>query len=127
VDPLYRSNARFMFNDSTLEAIKKLTFGDADGRPLWQPSVAVGAPDTIEGKPYVINQSMANIGASAASVLFGDFSYYFIREVADWRLVRLNERYAEKDQVGFTLFARYDAKVIDAGTHPIYKLVHAAS
>jgi len=70
---------------------------------------------------------MSDIGASNTSVLFGDLSYYYIREVADWRMVRLNERYAEQDQVGFTLFARYDAKVIDAGTEPIQKLTHAAS
>jgi hypothetical protein len=39
----------------------------------------------------------------------------------------LNERYAEKDQVGFTLFARYDGFVADAGTHPIKYMAHATS
>jgi HK97 family phage major capsid protein len=127
VDPAYRRNGRWMFNDSTLTALKKLYVGSSDDRPLWQPSVRDGAPDTILGYPYTINQDMADIGASAKSILFGDFKNYVIREVADWRLVRLNERYAEKDQVGFTLFARYDGFVADAGTHPIKYMAHAAS
>lgn len=127
VDPSYRRTAKFMFNDSTLQAIKKLTFGTSDDRPLWQPSIREGEPETIEGKQFIINQDMADIGASAKSVLFGDFNYYWIREIADWRMVRLNERYGEKDQVAFLLFARYDGQVVDAGTHPIKHIVHAAS
>ena len=51
------------------------------------------------------------------TVLFGDFGNYRIREVGDWRVKRLEERYGEKDQVAFLLFARYDGQVVDAGTH----------
>jgi len=127
VDPAYRVGAKFMFNDKTLQAIKKLSFGTSDNRPLWQAGMSSGAPDIIEGKPYVINQDMADIGASAKSILFGDLQNYYIREVADWRLVRLTERYAELDQVAFALFSRWDGQVVDAGTHPIKYLVHAAS
>lgn len=127
LDPAYRRNAKWMLKDSTLTALKKLYIGSTDDRPLWQPSVKDGSPDTILGYQYVINQDMAAIAASAKSLLFGDFQNYVIREVADWRLVRLNERYAEKDQVGFTLFARYDGFVADAGTNPILYMAHAAS
>lgn len=127
VDPAYRMTGKFMFNDTTLQAIKKLSFGDTDDRPLWQPSIREGSPETIEGKQYIINQDMADIAASAKSVLFGDFGNYWIREVGDWRVKRLEERYGEKDQVAFLLFARYDGQVVDAGTHPIKYLAHAAS
>ena len=127
LDPAYYRNARWMMNNSTLSALKKLSFGDSDDRPLWQPSVRDGSPDTILGYPYTINQDVADIGASAKSILFGDFKNYVIREVADWRMIRLNERYAETDQVGFSLFARYDGFVADAGTHPILYTAHAAS
>jgi HK97 family phage major capsid protein len=113
-----------MFNDSTFKAIKKLSVGSSDDRPLWQPSITTNAPDTLEGYQYVINQDMASIGSLAKSILFGDFSNYIIREVADWRLVRLVERYAELDQVAFVMFARYDGQVIDAGTNPIKYMKH---
>ena len=59
--------------------------------------------------------------------MYGDFQNYYIREVADWRMRRLEERYAETDQVAFILFTRYDGKVADAGTNPIKYLAHAAS
>jgi len=127
VDPAYHSNGRFMLNYSTLMAIMKLSVGTSDDRPLWQPSVRDGAPDTILGFPYTINQDVASIAASAKSLLFGDFKYYIIREVADWRLVRLVERFADSDQVGVTLFARYDGQVADGGTHPIKYLTHSAT
>jgi HK97 family phage major capsid protein len=127
LDPAYYRNARWMLNNKTLTALKKLSVGASDDRPLWQPSVRDGAPDTILGYPYTINQDVADIGASAKSVLFGDFKHYVIREVSDWRMKRLDERFADTDQVGFVVFARYDGLVADAGTHPIKYLAHAAS
>jgi len=127
VDPAYRFNARFMFNDGTLAAIKKLTIGSADDRPLWQPGMAAGAPDTVDGFPYVINQQMADVGASAKSVLFGDFKNYLIRKVTGDRVVIANELFAATDQIGIMLLQRRDGQVLDAGTNPIKYMVHAAS
>jgi len=127
VDPAYRNNAYFMFNDSTLKAIKKLTVGSSDDRPLWQPGIGAGAPDTIDGYKYVINQQMADIGASAKSVLFGDFKNYIIRKVAGDRIIILRERFAEYDQIAVVLLQRRDGQVLDAGTHPIKYMVHAAT
>jgi len=127
VDPAYRMNGTFMFNDSTLAYLKKLDVGSADGRPLWQAGMTAGAPDTIDGKPYVINQQMADIGASAKSVLFGDFKNYVIRKVAGDRIVIARELFAGTDQIGLMLLQRRDGQVLDAGTHPLKYLVHAAT
>jgi HK97 family phage major capsid protein len=125
VDVAYRTGAKFMMTDSTLKAIKKLAFGTSDDRPLWQQSMALGSPATIEGYPYIINPDVASIGASTKPLLFGDFSNYYIREVAEWRIVRLSELYAMEDQVAFVVFARYDGRLDDAGTHPIKHLLCA--
>lgn len=125
VDPAYRKNARFMFADSTLKAIKKLK--DGIGRPLWRGGLAEKEPDTIDSYPYVINQDMATMAASAKPVLFGDFQNYFIRRIAGTQILRLTERYAELNQVGFVAFQRWDGNLIDAGTHPIKYLQNSAS
>jgi HK97 family phage major capsid protein len=131
VDPAYRNNARFMFNDSTLKVIKKIRVpqfsGDTAGQPLWQPGGARGSPNTILGYPYTINQSMASMTASAKSVLFGDFSKYVIRDVRGFTLVRLDERYADYHQVGFLAFLRTDGDLLDAGTNPIKHYINAAA
>ena len=40
------------------------------------------------------------------------------------RLKKLEERYADADQVAFIAFERSDSKVLDAGTGPIKYLQH---
>lgn len=125
VDPAYRRNARFMMADSTLKAIKKLKTGD--GQYLWQSGVALKEPDTIDGKPYTINQDMAAMATSAKSVLFGDFKKYFIRRVKGVQVLRLVERYADFNQTGFVAFQRWDGNLVDAGTHPLKYYANAAS
>ena len=124
VDPAYRvrGNAKcgYMFSDVTFKELKSLTVGTSDSRPIWQPSYAVGAPDTINGWRYWINQDLDDVNTSGnKSILFGDFSKYKIRIVRDYTLVRLQERYADFHQVGYIGFMRADGDLINAGTHPI--------
>lgn len=131
VDPAYRRNARWMFADSTLKAIKKLKLlqysGDTTGAPLWLPGLAAGQPDTILGYPYTINQDCATLATSSKSVFFGDFSKYIIRDVRDVTLLRLDERFADYHQVAFIAFSRHDGDLLDAGTHPVkYIQMHDA-
>lgn len=125
VDPAYRNGAEFMFNDSTLSAIKQLTVGSSDDRPLWAPGMVAGAPNTINGLPYVINQDMGSIATGVKVALFGDFSQYWIRDVGSLRLKRLDERYSEFDQVAFVALMRTDADLIDAGTDPLKHYIMA--
>jgi len=123
VDPAYRGNARFMFNDSTLAALRKLLDGDSN-LPIWQPQISQDVPATILGYPYTINQDVADIGTGAKSILFGDFNNYVIRIVNGDRLNIVKELYADTDQIGMVMFRRTDGHVVDAGTHPIKYLVH---
>ena len=125
VDPAYRRAAKFMFSDSTLKAIKKLK--DGLGRPLWAAGLAVKEPDTINSYSYVINQDMPSLGASNKFMAFGDFSNYFIRRVAGVQILRLTERYADYNQVGFMAFQRWDGQMVDAGTHPVTYLQNSAT
>lgn len=122
VDPAYRVNARWMFDDTTLKVIKKIKVpqfsGDTAGQPLWRAGLAAGEPDTIDGDPYVINQDVAS-GAAARAIAYGDLSKYIVREVRDITLVRLDERYAELGIVAFLAFSRHDGDLLDAGTNPV--------
>ena len=112
-----------MLHDSSLKIIRKLK--DTTGHPLWvgpgtyYPGMAGQAPDTILGYPYVVNNDMPQMGVSAKSILFGDFSNYFIRDALDIRLIRLDERYADTLEVGFIAFMRSDGNLINAGTNPV--------
>lgn len=115
VDPAYRVGPKvgFMFKDSTLAAIRKLSIGSGDDRPLWVPSMREGAPDTIEGHRYYINQDMAAMATTNKSILFGDFSKYIIRQVRGLTLSRSTERYFERRSVGYFSTIRIDGRLSD--------------
>ncbi len=125
VDIAYRDNAEFMMNDATLKAIKLLV--DSDDRPLWTPGLAVRAPDTIDGDPYVVNNSMAVMAVSAKSVLYGDFSRFWIRTVNGIMLIRFSEKYMDALQIGLLAIQRADSELLNAGTNPIKHYINAAS
>jgi HK97 family phage major capsid protein len=94
VDPAYRQSpkVRFMFNDLTLAAIRKLK--DGDGRYIWTAGdVQNGVPGTILGYRYSINQAMDSIASGKKSMLFGDFGKYFVRKVGSPVIGVLRERF----------------------------------
>ncbi len=117
VDPSYRRPGTFMMNDNSLSKIKQIV--DSSNRPLWLPNLVSAAPDTIFGSPIVINQDMASMTISAKSIIFGDLSKYLIRDVRDFTLVRMDERYAEFLSVAFLAFIRTDGDLLNAGTNPV--------
>jgi HK97 family phage major capsid protein len=124
IDPAYRPNAQWMFHDTILAAIRALK-DSSTGQYLWQPGMQAGVPDRLLGHTYVINQSMASAQAQSAKIiLFGDFSKYKIRDVAAVRMVRLDELFAQTDQVGFVAFLRSDGNLLDAGTNPVKYLIN---
>lgn len=121
VDPAYRMGAQFVFNDATLLLLKSLK--DAQGRPLWMPSIAGVAPSTIDGDQYTIDQAVGDVAAGQVSAFYGDFSRFVLRRVRYMQLKRLVERYAEFDQTAFLAFHRFDTVLED--TSAIAKLTHA--
>lgn len=120
VDPAYRNaafGAGWMFNDGTLKKLRQLK--DGDGRPLWQAGTTGGAPDTINGYPYWINQDMAAMTTGNKPILFGALKKFKVRKVKAFTLLRLTERYADLHQVAFLAFTRMDSNMLDAGTDPV--------
>lgn len=124
VDPAYRRDPSFrlMFHDQILAIIRKLK--DSQNRYLFEEGQG-GAPDKIKGVQFEINQNMDSAPVSGAkTMLAGAFRKLKIRDVKTLRLRRLEERYAEFDQVAFIAFMRSDSRVLNAGTGPIRHLVH---
>lgn len=115
IDPAYRvdPSVGWQFNDSTLKALRKMK--DGDGNYIWQPAnVQTGAPSSLLGYSYSINQAMGSLATSTKSILFGAMNRYIVRRVKEFAIKRLVERYADFDQVGFIGFARYDGELMDA-------------
>jgi HK97 family phage major capsid protein len=115
VDRSYRRGASYVMHDSTVASLQKVL--DKFGRPLFVPGIN-GEPDRVNNYPIVVNNAMPQIGASNVTVAFGPLDKYLVRRVKDFQILVLRERYAEAGQVGFVGFARLDANLLDAGTHP---------
>ena len=121
VDAAYRQsgNCKWVLADSSLKVIRKLK--DSQGRPLWEPSVQLGAPSTLNGYPVVVDNGMPTMAANAKSIAFGDLGAgLVVRQVNGGQLMRLTERYADYLQVGFFGFARVDATIDDAAAVRLY-------
>jgi len=131
VDPAYRAlgNCRFMMNDATVKVLRKVL--DGTNRPIFVPGyetgVPGGAPDTLCGYPISINQDIAVMAAGAKSLLFGDFSFYYIRDVMAVEMFRFTDSaFTKKGQVGFLAWMRSGGNFIDVGG-AVKLFVNAAS
>jgi HK97 family phage major capsid protein len=125
VDPAYRKapSCGYMMKDDVLAYA--LMLKDSNGRPLLRESYAQGAGTngtgsnlTCNGFPVYVNQAMtgltANVPVTATKhVLFGDFKKFIVRDAGAVRLRRLEERYAEADQVAFIAFLRSDSNCVN--------------
>ena len=106
----YRKNAVFTMNDATIKAIRKLK--DGNGQYLWQPSITAGQPDTVLNRPIKTSAYVPELAASAKTIAFGDFGYYWEADRQGRSFQRLNELYAATGQVGFKATQRVDGKLI---------------
>ncbi len=106
----YRKNSVFVMNDATVKAIRKLK--DGNGQYIWQPSITAGTPDTILNRPVKTSVYVPTIASAAKSIVFGDFSYYWVADRQGRAFKRLNELYAATGQVGFMATQRVDGKLI---------------
>lgn len=124
VDPAYRASpkARYMFNDTTLSAVRKLK--DGQGNYLWQAGdVQKGVPNSFNGRAYSINQAMDSLGAAKKVMIFGDFSKYFVRKVGGIVMFVARERFAP--DIGLLGLIRIDGALGD--TAAVKHLITAAS
>lgn len=109
----YRMSAScaWLMRDATAGISRKLK--TSTGEYAWQPSLVAGQPDTILGKPVYVDPNVAAMAANARSVLFGDFSQYFVRMAGGVRFERSDDFAFNTDLVTFRALLRADAALVD--------------
>ncbi len=96
----YQANGVWIFHRDAVKQIRKLK--DSSNQYLWQPGLAGGQPDRILDRPFYMSEYAPNTFTTGLYVgIFGDFSYYWIAEAMNMELQRLQELYAETNQIGF--------------------------
>ena len=113
VDPAYRVGPQvaFMFNDSTLKAIRKLK--DGEGNYLLSAGdITRGVTPTLLGYRYVINQAVASLATGNRVMVFGDFGKYIVRKVGQPLIGAISD----KDfwpGFGIAGYIRFDGELMD--------------
>ncbi len=106
----YRKKAKFIMNDQTVAAVRKLK--DGNGNYLWQPSAQAGEPDRLFGYEVLTSPFAPTIAAGQSVIAFGDFSYYNIGDRGTRSFAELKELFAGNGMIGFVAKERVDGKLV---------------
>lgn len=118
--PPYQVNAQWFISQSAVQKIRALV--DTYGRPIFLQSLSGEQPSTLFGKPIIIDPNMPVPATNGTSVLFGDFSSYFIRDVQGIRFERSIDYAFNTDLVTYRALLRTDGRLLDlTGAIATYK------
>ena len=96
----YWNRAWWVFHRDVLKIIAKLK--DGEGQYLWRQSVRSGEPDRILDRPIAMSEYAPNTLTTGLYVgILGDFKSYWIVDFLGFQVQRLNEKYADTNQIGF--------------------------
>lgn len=107
----YAANATWVMNRTTIGSVRKLK--DAEKNYLWQPGIAMGKPNTIDGDPYVELPDMPSEGAGLKPIAYGDFSraYTWVDRIA-MEMLRDPYTQATSGNIRFVLRKRVGGRVV---------------
>ena len=106
-----RSRAVWIFNDSTVQAIRKLK--DGNGDYIWRPGGQAGAPDTLLGNPVYANANMAAMATGVTFGVFGDMSGFYTRLAGGIAIDRSDHVGFTNDLVTYRFIVRADSVIVD--------------
>lgn len=107
----YQKTAEWYFHRDAVKMISKLK--DGEGRYLWQPSIQMGQPDMLLGRPLNQSEYAPNTFTTGLYVgMFADLKNYWIAESQVLEMQRLDELYAKTNQVGFIVRAAVDGQPV---------------
>ncbi len=117
----HRRAARWIFHRDALEKLAKIK--DKDGRYIWSGSVREGEPDRLLGLPFFESEFAPRKFVSGETVgILGDFRHYWVADDMRLQVKRLEELYAETNQVGLILRAATDGMPVLAEAFARVKL-----
>ena len=99
-------NPMYAFNRRTLATLRTQVGGD--GQFIWQSGLAAGAPNTLNGLPYLVMEDMPDIVSGNLAVMFADFRRgYTIIDRTGMTVIRDNLTRAKENIIELT-FHRYN-------------------
>ena len=107
----YMANAMWLMRRATMGRVRRLV--DGEGSYLWQPGVAMGRPNTIDGDPYREVPDMDEVAANNFPIAYGDFmkAYCWVDRI---QMAMLRDPYtqATAGQIRYIFRKRVGGKVV---------------
>ena len=96
----YQPGCEWIFHRDAVKQLAKLK--NSDGQYVWQPSVVMGTPDMLLGKPVNMSEYVPNTFTTGLYVgLYGDMKNYWIVDSLLFEIQVLTELYATTNQIGY--------------------------
>jgi HK97 family phage major capsid protein len=118
------ASAAWLVKDSTMGTLRQIK--STTGEYLVQGGIAGATAESIMGKPVYTDPNVASPAANAKSVVFGDFSQYFVRFAGGVRFERSDDYAFNTDLVTFRALLRADATLVDL-TGAVKVFAHSAT
>ena len=102
----------WMMNKLICNYVQKIK--DSDGNFIWRmKDIRNQIPNMLLGAPVIVNPAMdGTVASTKKTAIYGDMKRFVVRMAGPNRLTRLNERYAEADQVAFIYRGRADSDCV---------------
>ena len=104
VDEAYAFKGKYMMNNNTLLAIRKLKDG--------QGNYLVTGKNLFD-KPIVVNNNMPDLATGVKPIVFGDLSQYIVRNVQGLNIFKFNEKYQDTNEIGYKASGRFDGTLLN--------------
>ena len=104
----YQAGAMWLVSNKTLLAMRQMK--DTNGRYFLQNDLTNGFGYTFLGKPVMVSDQMVE-----NTVVYGDFSGYFINIHEGSSIKVLNEKYADEHAIGVVAWLEVDGKPMEEG------------
>jgi HK97 family phage major capsid protein len=96
----YQANCEWIFHRTGVKQLAKLK--NSDGQYCWQPSVVLGTPDLLLGKPVNISEVAPSTFTTGQYVgIYGDLKNYWIVDSLGMEIQALAELYARYNQIDY--------------------------
>ena len=119
----YQNDACWIMSRATRTALRLLK--DGEGRYILNQDATSKWGYTLFGKPVYVSENMADIAASATTIVYGDMSGLAVKLSEAMEIEVLREKFAVQHAVGVVAWMEFDAKVENA--QKLAKLVQKAS
>lgn len=96
----YQAGAEWIFHRTGVKQLAKLK--NSDGQYIWQPSVVLGTPDLLLGKPVNMSEYAPSTFTAGLYVgLYGNLKNYWICDSLAMEIQVLTELYARTNQIDY--------------------------